>query len=265
MSLPDPVRFDGRRVDAQTRSYPAVLAALVRALAPDCDRAYALLARPPEAAEAGAVPHPRRVWPTIESAFVPTWTGWTNEDARRRWHRVALPDHAEAVATLAELTDSVVGSAFVHTLALARDGAWVLVAVPHHSTVRIADDPTVGETASEALTPFHGALVDPGVAVSWHDGDRDFRLADGYLREDGGRSRGWSLADLRSVERTGERSLSLRWDRRDPGDALQRVVGRLLPTPDPPRRLDLPDAETRERVADTLESFLRAYRPETER
>lgn len=265
MSLPDPVRFDGRRVDTQPRSYPAVLAALVGALAPDCDRAYALLARPPVAAEAGVTPHPRRVWPTIESAFVPTWTGWTNEDARRRWHRVALPDHAEAVVTLAELTDSVVGSAFVHTLALARDEEWVLVAVPHHSTVRVADDSTVGETASEALTPLHGALAAPERTVSWTDGDREFRVADGYLREDGGRSRGWSLADLRGVERTGERGLLLRWDRREPNDVLQRVVGRLLPTPDPPRRLDLPDAETRERVADAIESFLRARRPGTER
>jgi hypothetical protein len=264
MSLSDPVHFDGRRVDTPTRSYPQVLAALVGALAPDCDRAYALLARPPIAAEAGVTPHPRRVWPTIESAFVPTWTSWANEDDRSRWHRVALPDHAEAVVTLAELTGSVVGSAFVHTLALACDGEWVLVAIPHHSMVHVADDPTVRETVNDALTPFHGALVDPGVSVSWHDGDREFCVADGVLREDGDRSRGWSLADLRRVERTGERALSLRWDRREPTDALQRVVGRLLPTPDPPRRLDLPDAETRDDVADALESFLRAHRPGTE-
>ena len=148
--LPDPVRFDGRRLDTPLQRYPQVLAALVRALGPRSDAAYALLARPPPKGEADS-PDPRATWDAVGDAFVPTWTRWANEGVRRRWHRVALPEHTEVVATLSELTVSGVGSAFVHTLALARDGQWLLVAVPHHSSVRVADAPEVREPVEETL------------------------------------------------------------------------------------------------------------------
>ena len=128
-----------------------MLVALVRSLGPECDTAYALLDRPPGTAESDDAPDPLTTWPTVESAFVPTWTGWANEGARRQWHRVALPDHIDAVATLSELTVSGVGSSFVHTLALARDDEWLLVAVPHSSLTRVADVPVAREAVERAL------------------------------------------------------------------------------------------------------------------
>ncbi|MWG36721.1 hypothetical protein [Halomarina oriensis] len=262
MPLPDPTTLDDRTLRCADADVPDVLVALVRALAPDCEEAFALLERPPAAVDEPGVPNPRAVWADVRAACVPTWTGWTNEDATRRWHRLALPDHTEELTALADLTRTGVGQWFVHTLALARDDEWVLVAVPHSQFVALADGRTVRATVSEALAPFHAALVDPEVSLRWTDGDETFRLETGTLRVRNGRTRGWPLARVEGVERVGERTVRLRWTPPDHG-TVRRVAGRLLRTPDPPEGLDCPDEATRERVADAIESYLSAYRPST--
>jgi hypothetical protein len=149
VSLPDPARFDGPFIDVKRRRYPRVLADLLRALAPDCEAAYCLLARPPGTAETDGAPDPKAVWPEIRDGFVPTWTRWRAESVRRRWHRLDLPEHTDDLVTLAGLTVSAVGSSFVHTLALARSGEWLLVAVPHSSSIRVADAREVRDAVAE--------------------------------------------------------------------------------------------------------------------
>ncbi|MFC5972916.1 hypothetical protein ACFPYI_16395 [Halomarina salina] len=240
---------------------PDALVALVRALGPHCDAAYALLERPPTAVDEPGVPNPQAVWSDVESAFVPTWTGWTNENSQRRWHRTELPDHLDDLAALADLTRTGVGQWFLHTLALARDDEWVLVAVPHSRFVALSNASRVRAAASDALAPYYAALVDGEETLSWTDGDRTLTIRNGSICVDGdGSGHCWPLSRVEAVERVGERTVRLGWADRSHGP-VRRAVGRLLRTPNPPERVVVPDEETRDTVADAIESFRASYEP----
>lgn len=254
----DPATFDGHtRLLVRPDGYADALTALVETLATDAEEGFVLLDALPGGERDGA-PRCRAVWRSVEPALTPTWTGWANEGTARRWHRVDLPGGTDALASLAGLTDAGSGSWFVHTLALASEGEWTLVAVPHHSSAVVGRGAT--EAGNDALRTVEGCLAGRGVQVEWRSGGDRYRVEGGALRVDrDGTRHEWSLARLLHVDRDGATRLRLTWDVRSASSALGRAARGILGGSGPPATLRFAATDRRDAVADALESVVTAY------
>ncbi|MFC6835311.1 hypothetical protein [Halomarina ordinaria] len=246
------------------REYVPALGALVGASLARVDAVSLLLDESELTLDVDDAERAERTWEAVRDDFSPSADPPTTADDRA-WYRAPLPDAAEALRALVDLTDGHVGRHFVQTLVLVRDEAAVLRAVPHHS--RAAVDASLLERGNGALADRYACLVPWAEGVCWESADRRFAVEGGSLcREtlDGRRGTCWGLANLRYVDR-GPDLLRLTW--RPPawpdgplGRVLSATVGRLG---EPPQSLPVPDEETCDAVATRLERFLAVYEPTT--
>ncbi len=148
----------------------------------------------------------------------------------------------------------------LESVAVRRDGEVFLWYVPDHRTFEL-DANLAAEALDDVREVFEGrpaALVSTDAAAQWNDGDHYYSLEPPSLCVD---DRCFGLSRLAGVDVDPQnRRLSLSWQS-DSSGVVSRFVTRI--TPSPPTTLSIPDDETFERVAGTLEQ-LTADRRSTE-